>query len=85
MNLWVRLPDPLDAQELLPLAQREGVSYQPGRHFLVGGRRDPGALRLSFTGMPPAQVRQGLTILGRVARGEWARRKADRESAIALV
>ena len=36
MNLWVRLPEPLDAVELLPRAQREGVSYLPGKYFAVG-------------------------------------------------
>ena len=49
MNLWVRLPEPLDAGELLPRAQKEGVAYIPGRYFAVS-RLDPGALRLSFAG-----------------------------------
>src|SRR5271157_3712236 len=31
MNVWVRLPEPLDAGELLPRAQKEGVAYLPGR------------------------------------------------------
>ena len=50
MNLWVRLPEPLDAGELLARAQREGVTYLPGRYFAVS-RLDPGALRLSFAGL----------------------------------
>ncbi|MBV8818933.1 MAG: PLP-dependent aminotransferase family protein, partial [Acidobacteriaceae bacterium] len=29
MNLWVRLPEPLDAGELLARAEREGVTYLP--------------------------------------------------------
>ena len=33
MNLWVRLPEPLDAGELLARAQREGVTYLPGKYF----------------------------------------------------
>src|SRR6185369_4725600 len=30
MNVWVRLPEPLDAGELLSRAQKEGVAYLPG-------------------------------------------------------
>jgi len=67
MNLWVRLPKPLDAAELLPHAQREGVAYVPGRYFEIS-RREPGALRLSFAGLTPAEIRRGIEILGRVVR-----------------
>jgi 2-aminoadipate transaminase len=69
MNVWVRLPEPLDAGDLLKRAQREGVSYLPGRYFAVS-RLDPGALRLSFAGLPPEQIRKGLAILGRVIEVE---------------
>jgi DNA-binding transcriptional MocR family regulator len=65
MNVWARLPEPLDAEELLPRARKEGVAYLPGRLFAVS-RREPGALRLSFAGLPSAQIRAGLEILGRV-------------------
>ena len=67
MNLWVRLPEPLDAGELLARAQREGVTYLPGRYFAVS-RLDPGALRLSFAGLAPEEIRAGLAILGRTIR-----------------
>jgi DNA-binding transcriptional MocR family regulator len=71
MNLWVRLPEPLDAGELLARAQREGVTYLPGRYFAVSrldARFDPGALRLSFAGLAPEEIRAGLAILGRTIR-----------------
>jgi len=67
--VWVRLPEPLDAGALLARAQREGVAYLPGRYFAVS-RLEPGALRLSFAGLPPEKIRQGLAILGRVVRSE---------------
>jgi 2-aminoadipate transaminase len=35
MNLWVSLPEPLDAGELLPRAQKLGVAYLPARYFAV--------------------------------------------------
>jgi 2-aminoadipate transaminase len=64
MNVWVRLPEPLDAGELLARAQRAGVAYMPGRYFAVS-RLEPGALRLSFAGLTPEQIGEGLGILGR--------------------
>jgi 2-aminoadipate transaminase len=71
MNLWVRLPEPLDAGELLPRARREGVNYLPARYFMVS-RHDPGALRLSFACLDPVQIRKGLEILGRAVAAELA-------------
>ena len=69
MNVWVRLPEPLDAGDLLGRAQRAGVAYLPGRFFAVG-RLDPGTLRLSFAGLSPVEIRRGLEILGSVIDGE---------------
>jgi 2-aminoadipate transaminase len=69
MNVWVRLPEPLDAGELLARAQRAGVAYMPGRYFAVS-RLEPGALRLSFAGLAPEQIRAGLAILGRTVAAE---------------
>jgi 2-aminoadipate transaminase len=78
MNVWVRLPEPLDAGELLPRARKEGVAYVPGRYFAVS-RPAPGALRLSFAGLAPDQIRSGLAVLGRIvsAQLEAAARSFD--------
>jgi 2-aminoadipate transaminase len=82
MNLWVRLPEPLDAGELLARAQREGVTYLPGKYFTVN-RPEPGSLRLSFAGLKPAEIEKGVEILGSIfsselerARGAWNREPA---------
>jgi len=72
MNLWVRLPEPLDAAELLPRSQREGVSYVPGRHFEVS-RRHRGSLRLCFASLAPEEIRAGVAALGRVFSEELER------------
>jgi 2-aminoadipate transaminase len=69
MNIWVRLPAPLDASELLPRARKEGAPFLPGRYFAVG-QPDPGALRLSFAGLTPEQIRSGLAVLGRIVNSE---------------
>jgi pyridoxal 5'-phosphate synthase subunit Pdx1 len=50
MNLWVRLPEPLDAGELLPRAQKEGVAYLPGA-TLPSRAWTRARLRLSFAGL----------------------------------
>ena len=84
MNVWVRLPAPLDAGELLARAQREGVTYMPGRYFSVS-RSEPGALRLSFAGLAPEQIRAGLAILGRTIRTEWENAARNYEPSPAMV
>lgn len=84
MNVWVRLPEPLDAGELLPRAQKEGVAYLPGRYFAVS-RLDPGALRLSFAGLEPEQIRHGIEILGRIVTDELSRASRDVEPSSAMV
>ena len=84
MNLWVRLPEPLDAGELLPRAQKEGVAYLPGRYFAVS-RLDPGALRLSFAGLEPEQIRNGIAILGRIVADEISNASRSFEPSPAMV
>jgi 2-aminoadipate transaminase len=84
MNVWVRLPEPLDAGELLPRAQRAGVAYVPGRYFAVS-RLEPGALRLSFAGLTPEQIRTGLAILGRTIAAELENTVPNYEPSPAMV
>lgn len=86
MNLWIRLPEPLDAGELLPRAQRENVTYLPGKYFAVS-RPEPGSLRLSFAGLEPKLIRKGVQILAAVFSAELERvRQARRgDPAPALV
>jgi DNA-binding transcriptional MocR family regulator len=65
MNLWVELPGGLDTASLLDEACRRGVSYLPGSVFAVQSAA-PSALRLSFAGLEPSQIEEGLRILGRL-------------------
>jgi 2-aminoadipate transaminase len=71
MNVWVRLPAPLDAGELLQRARKEGVAFLPGRYFAVA-RPEPGALRLSFAGLAPEKIREGLAVLGAILAEQLA-------------
>jgi len=85
MNLWVRLPEPLDSAVLLARAHSEGVSYAPGRFFEVE-RHEAGALRLSFAALSPDDIRRGLSILGRVVKQELEQAlSAPRAEAPAMV
>ena len=79
MNLWIRLPEPLDAGELLMRAQRENVTYLPGRYFTVS-RPDPGGLRLSFAGLTPEKIRTGVSILGEIFTTEMERTRSARST-----
>ncbi len=86
MNVWVRLPEALDAGELANRAEREGVSYLPGKYFAVN-RVESNAFRLSFAGLTPDEIRRGLRVLGEIFKAELIRlRTAHREEpAAALV
>jgi 2-aminoadipate transaminase len=86
MNVWVRLPEPMDAGELAIRAARENVSYLPGKYFAVS-RPQTNALRLSFAGLEPHKISWGLQVLGMLFRNEDSRIKRARsaEPAPALV
>ncbi len=85
MNLWVTLPEPLDTSDMLPRAQREGVTYLPGRYFSIS-RQHSSALRLSFAGLRPEQIERGVGVLGKIFAAELeASRSAGREPALAMV
>lgn len=85
MSLWVELPAPLDAAELLVKSLREKISYLPGRYFAVS-RSHTRSLRLSFAGVEPEKIRRGISTLGRLFTEELERlREAAEEPAPALV
>ena len=85
MNLWVELPDELDAGDLLPRAQALGVAYLPGKYFAVS-RGHANALRLSFAGVASEQIERGVKILGTLfARELEAARSRNREPVPAMV
>jgi DNA-binding transcriptional MocR family regulator len=86
MNVWVELPKPLDASELATRAERENVSFLPGRYFAVT-RPQVHGLRLSFAGLTPENIRHGLSVLGLIFRTEQQRAlsKQRGEPAPALV
>jgi DNA-binding transcriptional MocR family regulator len=77
MNVWVKLPDPLDAFEMAARAAREGVSFLAGKYFTVS-KPHTRELRLSFAGLDPADIRSGIGILGRIFKAELERASSMR-------
>jgi 2-aminoadipate transaminase len=75
MNIWVRLPEPLDTVEMLPRALRENVSYLPGPYFAVS-RVERASLRLSFAGLEPDKIRAGIATLGGIFSSELTRARS---------
>lgn len=84
MNIWLRLPAPLDAGELLARAHKEGVAYLPARYFEVT-HHERGAMRLSFAGLSPDDILRGLAALGRVVTAELEGFAGEAEPAPAMV
>lgn len=68
--VWVRLPDRFNTRDLLPRAERLGVSFAPGARFGVPGAPQPvNAMRLGFCGHSPEELREGARRLGRALDG----------------
>ncbi|HEY2301502.1 MAG TPA: PLP-dependent aminotransferase family protein [Acidimicrobiales bacterium] len=63
MFLWIRLDRPdVDTHDLLEGAVAAGVAYVPGRAFGIDDRH-PHELRLSFSGVPPSDLDEGVRRL----------------------
>jgi 2-aminoadipate transaminase len=60
--LWLELPDPIDAWELLGRAAAAGVTFVPGLEF--GG--PPWSARLAFSYVSPAEIDEGVRRLGKL-------------------
>ncbi len=63
MNVWVELPAGMDAVALRGLARQAGVDFLPGRYFSIARPLDQ-AFRLSFAGLEPDAIEEGIEILG---------------------
>lgn len=86
LNFWLELPAPLTAQTLLPRAEERGVTFLPGNFFSCG-RPHARGLRLSFGGLTPEQIAQGICLLGEAARAalDVQTLESNWEPAVALV
>jgi 2-aminoadipate transaminase len=71
MNLWIELPPPLTAENLLRRTEERGVNFLPGRYFSVRAAHSRG-LRVSFGGLAPEEIKRGIEIIGEAAHEELA-------------
>jgi DNA-binding transcriptional MocR family regulator len=62
--LWLTVGDDVDCAELKSAVQEEGVTFVPGRDFMLGGGEN--ALRLSFAPVPTDRIAEGVQ---RIAKG----------------
>ena len=62
--IWLRLPDSMSADELLPLACKEGVAFVPGKFFFTDDTDGTGWMRLNFASQPVEDIDEGMWRLG---------------------
>jgi len=65
--VWLTLPEPLTAREVLAAAEARGITFPLGELFFVegGGERN---IRLPFSYISPADIARGMDILGQAIR-----------------
>jgi 2-aminoadipate transaminase len=69
--IWATLPDYIDTTDLLARALDEHVAFVPGRAAFLDGRGGS-SMRLNFSGVDEAQIREGIRRLGEVVREQVA-------------
>jgi 2-aminoadipate transaminase len=66
--LWARMPESLDATELLEIAVEELVAFVPGHAFYPGGNDGHCCMRLNFSYSSPEIIEEGIGRLGRAIK-----------------
>lgn len=62
--VWLKLPPQITADDLFPIALREGVTFAPGSAFFADRQPRP-VLRLNYAVQPPEAIAKGIGRLGR--------------------
>jgi 2-aminoadipate transaminase len=65
--VWATLPDYIDTTDLLARALDQRVAFVPGRAAFVDGRGGS-SMRLNFSGVGEADIREGVRRIGEVVR-----------------
>lgn len=66
--IWLRLPEHLSSDRLLPLACEEGVAFAPGSRFFLDGSDGEHYMRLNFVAQPPEDIEKGIKRLGKAIK-----------------
>lgn len=67
--LWLKLPEELTGEALLPTAVKEGVTYVPASSFYAD-HQPRSTLRLNFTIHPPHRIHEGIKRLSKAIKKE---------------
>lgn len=62
--LWVRMPEHVDAEELLEVAVEEKVAFVPGVAFYPDDEEGRNCMRLNFSNANPEMIQEGIKRLG---------------------
>ena len=65
MFLWLTLPEPMNASDLLMTAMSRGIIFVPGIGFHPDGR-GANTLRLNFVSASPEKIKAGIAILAQI-------------------
>ena len=66
--LWARMPESLNATDLLDIAVEEKVAFVPGHAFYPGGCDGHCCMRLNFSYSSPEIIEEGIVRLGRAIK-----------------
>ena len=66
--VWLRLPEGVSAETLLPLARSRGVTFAPGGGFFPERADGDGFARLNFAARTVEEITEGVRRLGEAAR-----------------
>ena len=69
--IWATLPEYIDTTDLLARALTRDVAFVPGRGAFLDGRGGS-SMRLNFSGVPDADIREGVRRIGEVVREQVA-------------
>ena len=69
--VWVTLPDFIDSQDLLVKALSKNVAFVPGSASYLDGR-GASSMRLNFSGVNEAEIREGVRRIGSVIDEQFA-------------
>lgn len=63
--IWLKLPDAVSTEALMPLAWRHGVTFARGECFYAEQQQGAHGLRLNFAANTPPQIEEGIARLCR--------------------
>ena len=61
--IWVRLPENISSDDLLPIALKAGVDFVPGSKFFPNSKQGEAWIRLNFVVQPPEKIEEGIKRL----------------------